>query len=97
MDPLLAYTLATMHLSFLSIPIGSGKTILEPTSTPYSIATPHLGAEICVLEQPAPRANPRGYIVTQTSSGPIYIVGCIIPLTTHIIPKGLGICVWDLV
>ncbi|EJK77469.1 hypothetical protein THAOC_00699, partial [Thalassiosira oceanica] len=42
MNPLLAYTLAPMHLSAFYIPRGSGKTTWEPTSTSTSTATPCL-------------------------------------------------------
>ncbi|EJK63625.1 hypothetical protein THAOC_15705 [Thalassiosira oceanica] len=46
MNPLLAYTLAPMHLSAFYIPRGSGKTTWEPTSTSTSTATPCFRAEI---------------------------------------------------
>ena len=40
MDPLLAYTLAPMHLSPFDIPRGSGKSTWEPASSSTSTATP---------------------------------------------------------
>ncbi|EJK66219.1 hypothetical protein THAOC_12874, partial [Thalassiosira oceanica] len=46
MDPLLAYTLAPMHLSAFDIPRGSGKTTWEPTSASTSTATPCFCVEI---------------------------------------------------
>ncbi|EJK61976.1 hypothetical protein THAOC_17438, partial [Thalassiosira oceanica] len=46
MNPLLAYTLAPMHLSAFDIPRGSGKTTWEPTSASTSTATPCFCAEI---------------------------------------------------
>ncbi|EJK70691.1 hypothetical protein THAOC_07929 [Thalassiosira oceanica] len=52
MDPLLAYTLAPMHLSAFSIPRDSGKTTWEPTSTSTSTATPCFRADISGFEPP---------------------------------------------
>ncbi|EJK78045.1 hypothetical protein THAOC_00082 [Thalassiosira oceanica] len=46
MNPLLAYTLAPMHLPAFYIPRDSGKTTWEPTSTSTSAATPCFRAEI---------------------------------------------------
>ncbi|EJK59748.1 hypothetical protein THAOC_19992 [Thalassiosira oceanica] len=40
MNPLLAYTLAPMHLPAFYIPRGNGKTTWEPVSTSTSTATP---------------------------------------------------------
>ena len=52
MNPLLAYTLALMHLSAFYIPRGSGETTWEPMSTSTSTATPCFRAEISGSEQP---------------------------------------------
>ncbi|EJK61996.1 hypothetical protein THAOC_17415 [Thalassiosira oceanica] len=52
MDPLLAYTLAAMHLSAIYIHRGSGKTTWEPTSTSTSTATPCFRAEISSFKLP---------------------------------------------
>ncbi|EJK68009.1 hypothetical protein THAOC_10864, partial [Thalassiosira oceanica] len=60
MDPLLAYTLAPMHLSAFDIPRGSGKTTWEPTSTSTSTATPCFRAEISSFKLPSTTLNPAG-------------------------------------
>ncbi|EJK67093.1 hypothetical protein THAOC_11924 [Thalassiosira oceanica] len=52
MNPLLAYTLALMHLPAFYIPRGSGKTTWEPVSTSTSTATPCFHAEISGSEPP---------------------------------------------
>ncbi|EJK55323.1 hypothetical protein THAOC_24953, partial [Thalassiosira oceanica] len=52
MNPLLAYTLAPMHLPAFYIPRDSGKTTWEPTSTSTSTATPCFHAEISGSEPP---------------------------------------------
>ncbi|EJK52612.1 hypothetical protein THAOC_28095, partial [Thalassiosira oceanica] len=52
MNPLLAYTLAPMHLSAFYIPRGSDKTTWEPTSTATPTATPCFLAEILGSEPP---------------------------------------------
>ncbi|EJK50068.1 hypothetical protein THAOC_31008, partial [Thalassiosira oceanica] len=52
-NPLLAYTLAPMHLPAFHIPRGTGKTTSEPVSTSCSNATPCFGAEISGSEPPA--------------------------------------------
>ncbi|EJK76683.1 hypothetical protein THAOC_01542, partial [Thalassiosira oceanica] len=49
MNPLLAYTLAPMHLSAFHITRDSGKTTWEPMSTSTSTATPCFRAEILGL------------------------------------------------
>ncbi|EJK64360.1 hypothetical protein THAOC_14914 [Thalassiosira oceanica] len=51
-SPLLAYTLAPMHLSAFYIPRGSRKTTWEPTSSSIPTATPCFGAEISGSEPP---------------------------------------------
>ncbi|EJK52233.1 hypothetical protein THAOC_28519, partial [Thalassiosira oceanica] len=52
MNPLLAYTLAPMHLPAFHIPRASGKTTWEPVSTSTSTATPCFCAEILGSEPP---------------------------------------------
>ncbi|EJK61654.1 hypothetical protein THAOC_17816, partial [Thalassiosira oceanica] len=52
MDPLLAYTLALMHLLAFYTPRGSGKTTWEPTSSSTPTATPCFRAEIVGFEPP---------------------------------------------
>ncbi|EJK44069.1 hypothetical protein THAOC_37423 [Thalassiosira oceanica] len=52
MNPLLAYTLALMHLPAFHIPRASGKTTWEPTSTSTPTATSCLHAEISGFETP---------------------------------------------
>ncbi|EJK54223.1 hypothetical protein THAOC_26177, partial [Thalassiosira oceanica] len=53
MIPLLAYTLALMHLPAFRIPRGSGKTTWGPTSTSTPTATHCFCAEISGFEPPA--------------------------------------------
>ncbi|EJK52447.1 hypothetical protein THAOC_28273, partial [Thalassiosira oceanica] len=56
MDPLLAYTLAPMHLSAFYIPRGSGKTTWEPTSSSTSTTAPCFCAEISWVKRgPSPQ------------------------------------------
>ncbi|EJK76231.1 hypothetical protein THAOC_02020, partial [Thalassiosira oceanica] len=52
MDPLLASTLALMHLAAFAISRGSGKTTWEPTSSSTTTATPCFRAEIVGFEPP---------------------------------------------
>ncbi|EJK47254.1 hypothetical protein THAOC_34040, partial [Thalassiosira oceanica] len=52
MNPLLAYTLAPMHLSVFAIPSISEKTTWGPTSSSTSTATPCFCAEILGSEPP---------------------------------------------
>ncbi|EJK51984.1 hypothetical protein THAOC_28791, partial [Thalassiosira oceanica] len=52
MNPLLAYTLALMHLPAFHIPRASGKTTWEPVSTSTPTATPCFHAEISGSEPP---------------------------------------------
>ncbi|EJK55290.1 hypothetical protein THAOC_24991 [Thalassiosira oceanica] len=52
MNPLLAYTLALMHLPAFYIPRASGKTTWEPVSTSTPTATPCFHAEILGSELP---------------------------------------------
>ncbi|EJK65189.1 hypothetical protein THAOC_13984 [Thalassiosira oceanica] len=62
MNPLLAYTLALMHLPAFHIPRGSGKTTWEPTSTSTPTATPCFHAEISGSE---PSHTPYGALLTR--------------------------------
>ena len=50
MDPLLAYSLAPMHLSAFYIHRSSGRTTWEPASSSNSTATPRFHAEISGFE-----------------------------------------------
>ncbi|EJK51756.1 hypothetical protein THAOC_29044 [Thalassiosira oceanica] len=52
MNPLLAYTLAPMHLPAFHIPRASGKTTWEPVSTSTPTAVPCFHAEISGSEPP---------------------------------------------
>ncbi|EJK72694.1 hypothetical protein THAOC_05749, partial [Thalassiosira oceanica] len=52
MNPLLAYTLALMHLPAFHIPRDIGKTTWEPTPTSTPTATSCLHAEISGFETP---------------------------------------------
>ncbi|EJK55488.1 hypothetical protein THAOC_24779, partial [Thalassiosira oceanica] len=63
MNPLLAYTLALMHLPAFHIPRASGKTTWEPTSTSTSTVTPCFHAEISGFETRLAHLKSSGYMV----------------------------------
>ncbi|EJK65206.1 hypothetical protein THAOC_13964, partial [Thalassiosira oceanica] len=92
MNPLLAYTLALMHLPAFHIPRASGKTTWEPTSTSTPTATPCLHAEISGFETPDTPQIQQGY----GAMNPLLAYTlALMPLPAFHIPRGSGKTTWE--
>ncbi|EJK66061.1 hypothetical protein THAOC_13035 [Thalassiosira oceanica] len=92
MNPLLAYTLALMHLSAFYIPRGSGKTTWEPTSTSTSTATPCFRAEILGSEPPG---TPQIQQVYGAMNPLLAYTLAPMHLSAFYIPRGSGKTTWE--
>ncbi|EJK76388.1 hypothetical protein THAOC_01852 [Thalassiosira oceanica] len=92
MNPLLAYTLAPMHLSAFYIPRGSGKTTWEPTSTSTSTATPCFRAEILGSEPPG---TPQIQQVYGAMNPLLAYTLAPMHLSAFYIPRGSGKTTWE--
>ncbi|EJK52477.1 hypothetical protein THAOC_28238, partial [Thalassiosira oceanica] len=92
MNPLLAYTLAPMHLPAFHIPRASGKTTWEPTSTSTSTATPCFHAEISGSEPPG---TPQIQQVYGAMNPLLAYTLALMPLPAFHIPRASGKTTWE--
>ncbi|EJK52322.1 hypothetical protein THAOC_28418 [Thalassiosira oceanica] len=77
MDPLLAYTLAPMHLSAFDVPRSSGETTWETTASSTSTATPCFCAEISGVLSRLANLKTSRFMVPWTHCWPIHLLPCI--------------------
>ena len=92
MNPLLAYTLAPMHLSAFYIPRGSGKTPWEPVSTSTSTAAPCFDAEISGSDLPG---TPQIQQVYVAMSPLLAYTLALMHLTAFHRPRASGKTTWE--
>ncbi|EJK52704.1 hypothetical protein THAOC_27993, partial [Thalassiosira oceanica] len=92
MNPLLAYTLALMHLPAFHIPRASGKTTWESTSTSTSTTTLHFSAEISLVEQPG---TPQIQWVYGAMNPLLAYTLAPLHLPAFYIPRGNGKTTWE--